>query len=108
MKYRHALIAVCWIGLLAMVFPVVLRAQPSGQNYIRGTVTAAGRPLVSAWIVLSQNGDEKRRFLTGDDGKYYIGKISPGAYDLTVLQGRVERFKAQVNLPEESVYNINI
>jgi hypothetical protein len=108
MKYRNALLAACWVGLLAMAFSVALRAQASDQAFIKGTVTESGRPLVSAWVVLSQNGQETRRFLTGDDGKYYIGKISPGGYDISVLEGRVERFKAQVNLPQDSIYNINI
>jgi len=108
MKYRHVLIAAGWAGIMAMIFSVALRAQPSDQSYIRGTVTVAGRPFVSAWIVLSQNGQVKRRFLTGDDGKYYIGKVSPGAYDITVLQGLVQRFEAQVSLPKDSIYNINI
>lgn len=108
MKYRHVFIAACWVGMLAVVFSVALRAQTSDRSYIKGTVTVAGRPLVSAWVVLSQNGQEVRRFLTGDDGKYYIDKIVPGAYALTVFQGSVERFKAQVNLPKDSIYNINI
>jgi hypothetical protein len=108
MKYRSILLAAFGTILIVAVFSVTLKAQAFGQTYVKGTVTVSGRPFVSAWVVISQNGQEKRRFLTGDDGKYYIGKISPGVYDITVLEGVVQRFNAQINLPRDRVYDIRV
>jgi hypothetical protein len=108
MKSRHAFLTGCGIVLVAIAISGALSARPSGKIYIKGTIMLSGRPFASAWLVLSQNGQEKRRFLTGDDGKYYIGGLSPGAYFVTVLDGATQRFGEQVQLLGDREFNIKI
>jgi hypothetical protein len=106
MKTRHIFRLAFAIALLAMVFSIGLSAQP-GATYITGVVkSSSGRLFASVWVAISQNGAEKGRSLTGDDGKYYISNLNAGTYDIVVLQGSRQVFKQQVNLPGNSRYDI--
>src|SRR5205085_12550739 len=70
--------------LLAIVFSIVVSAQ-SEDRCIKGIIQSpSGRPFSSVWRIVRQKGNEKGRSLTGDDGKYYISKLSDGVYDLAV------------------------
>jgi hypothetical protein len=46
--------------------------------------------------------------LTGDDGKYYIGNLAEGTYDIAVFQGKQQIYSGQINLPQNRIFNINI
>ena len=108
MKTRHIVRSAFGIALLAMVFSIALSAQPAG-TYITGVVkSSSGRLFVSVWVAISQNGVEKGRSLTGDDGKFYISNLNEGIYDIIVLQGNRQVFKEQVNLPGNNRYDILI
>jgi hypothetical protein len=105
MKNRHIFRSACGLALLAMVFSVALSAQSGG--YIKGVVkSSSGRLFISVWVAISQNGVEKGRALTGDDGKYHITNLSEGMYEIVVLQGNREVYKEQVNLPGDTRHDI--
>jgi len=82
--------------------------RPDTSVYVKGVVTQSDRPARSVWVIASQSGMEKGRALTGDDGKYYIGKMSAGGYDIVVFQGKQQVYSGQIHLPEDRVFNISI
>ena len=89
-------------ALLVMVFSVALSAQ-SDADCVRGVVkSSSGRPFSSVWVVVSQNGDEKGRSLTGDDGRYYIANLGDGGYDLAVYRGNDLLYRGRVDLQANS------
>jgi len=49
-------------------------------------------------VIVSLNGREKGRSLTGDDGKYYIADLDPGTYDFIVERGG-QLYKGRATLP---------
>src|SRR5262252_9850923 len=86
------------IVLIAAASPGLSDAQPATRTFVKGTVTSAGRPARSVWVIISLNGREKGRSLTGDDGKYYIGDLDPGTYDFVVQRGD-QLYKGRATLP---------
>ena len=107
MNTRLIFQTVARVVLLSIVFSMALSARPSGA-YITGTVTRFGRPVPSAWVVVSQNGSEKGKALTGDDGKFYISNLSDGPYQLAVYRGDRQLSNEQVNLPGDSNHNVSL
>jgi len=86
------------IALIAAVSPGLSEAQPPTRTSVKGTVTSAGKPARSVWVIISLNGREKGRSLTGDDGKYYFGDLDPGTYDFVVEKGG-QLYKGRATLP---------
>ena len=86
------------IALIAAVSPGLADAQPVTRTFVKGTVTAAGKPARSVWVIISLNGREKGRSLTGDDGKYYIANLDPGTYDF-VVERREQLYQGRATLP---------
>lgn len=82
--------------------------RPDGATYVKGVVTQSNRPARSVWVIASQSGAEKGRALTGDDGKYYIGNLYAGGYDIVVYQGKQQIYNGQIKLPENRIFNITI
>jgi hypothetical protein len=94
--------------VMATAFTCVAGAQ-SSRTYLKGSVqSSAGRPVRSVWVIVGQNGRDTARSLTGDDGRYYIGSLEPGRYDVTVSNGKSQLHKGQVNLPANTTYNIRL
>ena len=93
--------------MIAAAFSAISSAQ-SNRTYLKGIVQSANKPVRSVWVVVGQNGHDRSRSLTGDDGRYYIGNLEPGRYDVTVLNGKNQLFKGQVNLPANSTFNIKV
>ena len=87
------------IALIAAVSPGLADAQPVTRTFVKGTVTSAGKPARSVWVIISLNGREKGRSLTGDDGKYYIAGVDPGTYDFVVVERGVQLYKGRATLP---------
>jgi hypothetical protein len=87
------------IALIAAASPGLSDAQPAARTFVKGTVTSAGKPARSVWVIISQNGREKGRSLTGDDGKYYIAGVDPGTYDFVVVERDVQLYKGSATLP---------
>lgn len=103
--YRAAL----GLGLPAAVLVMVLSTQAVGNGYIKGTVTRAGQPVRSVWVAVTQNGHERGSSPTGDDGRYYIGGLENGIYEVEVRQGDQRLCRRQFRLPENNgIYNIDL
>ena len=96
------LIVVAGFGFAASGF------RSDAGTYVKGVVSQSNRPVRSVWVIASQSGTERGRALTGDDGKYYIGNLSAGGYDLVVFQGKQQVYSGQINLPENRIFNISI
>lgn len=106
MKNRVIFQTVVGVIVLSIVCSMTLSAR-SAATYITGTVVSkAGRPLPSVWVVISQDGYEKGRSLTGDDGKYYVSNLSDGVYKIAVYRGKLQLAEEQVSLPKDSRHNI--
>ena len=87
------------IALVAAASSGMSDAQPSSRTFVKGTVTSAGKPARSVWVIVSLNGHEKGRSLTGDDGKYYIAGVDPGTYDFVVVEKGGQLYKGRATLP---------
>jgi len=85
-----------------------LGIQTPARGSVRGVVTKSGKPVSSVWVVVSQSGREKGRSLTGDDGKYYIGPLDNGTYDVVVMKGTSQLFKGKFTLPKDSNFPIKL
>ena len=97
------------LGLPATVLTLVLSTQAVGDGYIKGTVTRAGQPVRSVWVTVLQNGGERGSSPTGDDGRFYIGGLDNGVYEVVVTQGDQRLCRRQFRLPENNgVYNIDL
>ena len=98
--------------LSAVAIAIILAGVASAQSrrtFLKGTVLSpAGRPVRSVWVIAGQNGRDTARSLTGDDGRYYIGNLEPGRYDVTVSNGRTQLHKGQVSLPASGSYDIRV
>lgn len=95
------------IALIAAASPGMSDAQQSTRTFVKGTVTSAGKPARSVWVIISLNGREKGRSLTGDDGKYYIADLDPGTYDVVVEKGE-QLYKGRATLPvANGTFNIS-
>ena len=95
------------IALIAAASPGMSDAQQSTRTSVKGTVTSAGKPARSVWVIISLNGREKGRSLTGDDGKYYIADLDPGTYDVVVEKGE-QLYKGRATLPvSNGTFNIS-
>ena len=109
MKGRLILGAAVGAVLLATLVPISLAAAPPADDlYVKGAVTRWDRPIRAAWVIVERDGQEQGRSLTGDDGRYYIGDLRPGEYEVVVKQGARNVFSGHVRLPEGKVYNIQL
>ena len=100
-----------WLVWPMAASPSVRETRPAEMCSIAGTVYYAStkrKPVSSVWVVLRQNAEQKGQFLTGDDGKYYIGKLDEGRYDLTVEKTGVQMYRSQINLPQDNKYDISV
>ena len=98
------------ISILSVtVFTMSIYAQPP-QEYVTGEVyNSSGGLVASVWVILRQGNNEKGRSLTGDDGRYYIGNLNSGEYEISV-EGENKRrlFSRQINLPQNRNYPIRL
>ena len=80
------------IALVAAASSGMSDAQPS--SHVReGHRHLSGETARSVWVIVSVNGREKGRSLTGDDGKAYIAGVDPGTYDFVVVEKGVQLYK---------------
>jgi len=108
MRYGPGVRAILCAAVIALVCAVVSGAQPGNRTYVKGLVSSSGRPLRSVWVVISQNARERGRSLTGDDGRYYLGNLDPGLYDIVVQNRSNQLYKGRINLPQNRTYDIAI
>jgi Carboxypeptidase regulatory-like domain len=82
-------------------------AQKKGAS-VRGTVRdRAGRPAVSVWVIVSGSGRDWK-FLTGNDGRYFIGYIAPGRYRIEARKGGDAVYSDTVTLRGNEVRDIRL
>lgn len=78
------------------------------SDYVTGRITSASdMPATSVWVIIKQNGQERGRSLTGDDGSYYINNLGNGEYELLVSRGG-KQLSRTITLPQNKVFNIKI
>lgn len=107
--YQRLIFCTCLILILVTPFALAVAGfRPDAGTYVKGVVTQSNKPLRSVWVIASQSGTERGRALTGDDGKYYIGYLSAGGYDMVVIQGKQQVYSGQITLPQNRIFNIAI
>ena len=113
LKKRLVSRAILEVGLVVLAFSGTSSSQFQGQPSIngctiKGVVSLSKKPLRSVWVIISQNGKEMDRSLTGDDGKYYITNLKDGVYDIIVERNKKQLCRRQVTLPRDSVFDLKI
>ena len=98
----------CIVIITALLSAEAIGFQSQRATYIKGVVTQSTKPVRSVWVIISQAGQERGRYLTGDDGKFYIGNLPSGDSELAVWQGKQQIYSSRVNLPGNNVFNIVI
>ena len=79
-----------------------------GSDYVTGRITtASGSPATSVWAIVKQNGQERGRSLTGDDGSYYVNNLGSGQYELLLTKGGNQTSRT-ISLPQNKVFNIQV
>lgn len=103
MKSRFIFRTALMVALLAIIFSIAASAQSDGY-FLKGVVrsSSSARVYSSVWVIIRQDGEEKGRSLTGDDGKYYLSKLDDGVYDITVFQGTRELYNERVELRRDN------
>jgi len=87
--------AVVLVAVAALALPMLADAAS-----LSGLIsTPEGGPVAAVWLVVSNNGDEVKRSLTGDDGRYYVNDLAAGRYDITVERRDQPVYRGQANLP---------
>jgi len=104
--------------ILAVIVPLpytlmgAQRISPTTSNeYVTGIVTSASSaPVRSVWVILYDGTALKGRSLTGDDGRYYVGRLDKRTYRIIVRRQVTgnDLFKGQVILPQNRSYNIRL
>ena len=106
---NEAIIRACLgVILTAFVTASAIGFQAQNATYIKGVVTQSKKPLRSVWVITSQEGQERGRSLTGDDGKFYIGNLPLGDCEIAVWQGKQQIYIGRVSLPGNNIFNIAI
>ena len=93
---------------LALFTAAAIGFQSQSATYLKGVVTQSNKPLRSVWVIASQSGQERGRYLTGDDGKFYIGNLPAGDYDIAVWQDKQQIHSDRINLSGKKILNITI
>lgn len=89
------ILAFVLVAAAALTLPTLARAAS-----LSGLVTTPeGGPVASVWLVVSKDGSEVKRSLTGDDGRYYLNDLADGRYDVTVERSDQTVHRGQASLP---------
>jgi len=106
-KRIHAVLSLGLAG--AMLVSLVPNVGADRNCSIRGLVsTASGVPARSVSVVIRQGGNEKGRALTGDDGRYFMGRLEGGAYDVAVERGQSTLYAGSTKLSGDMEYDIRL
>ncbi|MEM7350995.1 MAG: carboxypeptidase-like regulatory domain-containing protein [Acidobacteriota bacterium] len=94
---------------LGLMLAIGLPSQADSNLQVAGKVVeASGSPAASVWVIVSQDDSEKGRALTGDDGKYSIGRLGAGTYQIVVREGKTVVHQASILLPRDKVHNVRL
>ncbi len=82
-----------------------------GTGEIKGRVTAGGKPIAGARLLIASNHAEEGMamyyLVTGEDGSYRLPSLPPGQYLLTTVAARSSS-GTQVNAGESSTVNLDV
>jgi hypothetical protein len=106
MRKRMICRAALALGLLTTVLALALSTHAFGAGYIKGAITQGGQPVGSVWVTVVQNGTEKGSCPTGDDGRYYVGGLDNGVYEIVATHRGQQLCRRQVSIPNNSTYDI--
>ncbi len=96
------------LALTVLALMAATQIQAAG-TYITGKVmSSSNKPLSSVWVMVAQNGVEKGRSLTGDDGTYFIGNLKEGTYSILVKDQGRQLFRGQVQLPRDKKHDVRV
>jgi hypothetical protein len=111
---KHRLTQLTAAAILCLLLAACQTKFPNSKmaiqasDYVTGQITSASdKPATSVWVIIKQNGQERGRSLTGDDGSYYINNLSNGQYELLVTKG-ANQLSRTIGLPQNKVFNIKI
>jgi hypothetical protein len=105
---RHTRVSVPCL-LLMLAAAIALTPPAYAQEFLTGTVRgASGQAVPSVWVVLTQGATEQGRSLTGDDGKYYIGNLSSGDYQVQVKSGDAVLLRSAVHVPASGNHDLRL
>lgn len=98
--------------LLATALVMIAASMASAADerfHLSGTVThRGGTPASSVWILVEQQNDVVGKFLTGDDGKYFVRGLEGGTYTLSVKRKGETLFHATVVVKSNRVFDVKI
>jgi len=83
----------------------------SASSYLTGKVTSGQSvPARSLWVMVFDGNRLKAKSLTGDDGRYYIGRLQAQTYKVVVRRqvSGSNLVSESVSLPEDRVHNIRL
>jgi hypothetical protein len=90
------ILALVLVATTALTLPALACAAS-----LSGLVTTPdGSAVASVWLVVSKDGSEVKRSLTGDDGRYYLDGLAAGSYKVTVEQRGKAVHHGQASLPK--------
>jgi hypothetical protein len=95
------------LGVALLTVAVPPRALAA--NAVQGTVSnASGAPVASVWVVFEQGGEVRGKSLTGDDGKYYVGGLEAGGYQVSVRKGDQVLYRGTAHLSADQTFDIRL
>ena len=94
--------------MIALLSAAAIGFQAQSPTYLKGVVTQSNKPVRSVWVIASQFGQERGRYLTGDDGKFYIPNLSSGDGDVVVWKDKQQIYSGRFNIPGDKTLNIVI
>jgi hypothetical protein len=87
---------------------VALAPVAHAGEFLTGTVLSGSASVPSVWVVLSQGATERGRSLTGADGKYYIGNLNSGDYQVQVKRGDSVLLRSTVHVPVSGSHDLRL
>jgi hypothetical protein len=102
----------CQAATLAIAIAILAFASQQAlaqkKTFVTGGVyEVTGRPAVSVWVILRKDRRDWK-FLTGDDGRYFIGYIEAGRYTLTVERRGRLIYNDAISLPADQNHDIRL
>jgi len=95
-------------GLAAACAALAPSAALAQWSPFSGTVFGPdGQPANAVWVVLQKDGRDWR-YLTGYDGRFFIGNLRPGSYRLSVTRDGRALHSATVTLPASLPHDIRL
>ena len=93
----------------ALALSLQLHAAPAvAASQLAGTVyESSGMPAISA-LVEVVCGTRRWRFLTGDDGRYYVGNLPDGTCRIAIVRAGRTVYSAEVSLPRRQALEIRL